>query len=121
MRNWIMLLLTLALAVVGGLLLFSYSQKSQNQTPKENQTSQDTIELAKQKAQELYSQKKKEGTNFSQGPCLGTIMDDWVADIAHSSRQTVDDQPENQCLDFAEGRASHFVELDPEGNFIRAQ
>jgi hypothetical protein len=32
----------------------------------------------------------------------------------------VDDEPENQCEAYREGEAGHFVELDPEGNFIRS-
>ncbi|OGD85191.1 hypothetical protein A2696_01705 [Candidatus Curtissbacteria bacterium RIFCSPHIGHO2_01_FULL_41_13] len=68
----------------------------------------------------LYAQKKQERIDFSNGPCLGEIAPDWVADIAHNPRQAVDDKPENQCADFREGRAHHFVELDPNGNLITA-
>ncbi len=72
-------------------------------------------------AQELYEQKKKEGMNFENGPCLANdLMPDWVADIAHYPREKADDLPENQCSAFREGKAHHFVELDPEGNLIKA-
>lgn len=68
----------------------------------------------------LYAQKKQEGIDFSNGPCLGEIAPDWVLDIAHNPRLAVDDKVENQCAGFRQGRAHHFVELDPTGNLIRA-
>ena len=66
----------------------------------------------------LYITKKQEGVDFTNGPCLGKIADDWVLDIAHNPRQPVDNKRENQCADFREGRAHHFIELDPNGNLI---
>ena len=48
-------------------------------------------------------------------------MPDWVADIAHDPRGDVDDEPENQCRRYRDGEASHFVELTPEGELIRAE
>ena len=79
------------------------------------------IETATQKAKALYEQKKAAGEKFTDGPCLGVIMEDWVADIAHNPRLPIDNRPENQCPEFRAGEAHHFVELDPEGNFVRAQ
>jgi len=74
------------------------------------------------KAKALYLQQKSAGTNFSNGPCLSNnLLPGWVADIAHKPRQAVDDLPENQCEAFLKGKARHFVELDIEGNLIRAQ
>lgn len=67
----------------------------------------------------LYVARKQEGVDFANGPCLGGIGPDWVLDIAHSPRQPVDNQPENQCADFRAGRAHHFVELDPDGKLIQ--
>ena len=73
-------------------------------------------------AQEVYAQKKAAGTDFSNGPCLSEdLMEGWVADIVHSPRQPVDDAPENQCQSYRSGRAFRLVELDPDGNVIRAQ
>lgn len=69
----------------------------------------------------LYITKKAEGLDMSAGPCLGKIGEDWVLDIAHSPRTAADDKSENQCTDFAEGRAHHFIELDPDGKLIRSQ
>lgn len=78
-------------------------------------------ERAMQKAREIYAELKKKGNDFSAGPCLTeNLMPDWVADIAHNPRQAVDDNPENQCQSFRVGQAHHFVELDPDGAFIRA-
>ncbi len=75
-----------------------------------------TIALAK----EAYQEAKARGVDMSQGPCLGVIKEDWVADVAHDPRQDVDDEPENQCAAYRSGEANHFIELDPEGEFIRS-
>ena len=68
----------------------------------------------------LYAKKKQEGANFTNGPCLGKIADDWVLDIVHNPRQPVDDRKENQCAEYGNGSAHHFIELDESGNLIRA-
>jgi hypothetical protein len=75
-----------------------------------------TIALAKQ----AYEQAKAEGVDMANGPCLGVIKPGWVADVAHDPREDVDDEPENQCPEYRSGEADHFVELDPDGNFIRS-
>ena len=41
-------------------------------------------------------------------------------DVAHDPRQAVDDDPANQCAAYRSGEAHHFVELDPDGRFIRS-
>lgn len=69
----------------------------------------------------LYIQKKQEGLDMSNGPCLGKVADDWVLDIAHNPRQPIDDEPQNQCRDFINGNINHFIEMDPDGNLIRSQ
>ncbi|MDI7276774.1 MAG: hypothetical protein QME94_12420 [Anaerolineae bacterium] len=76
------------------------------------------IRLAKQ----LYLEKKAEGLDMTDGPCLAEeIIPDWCVDIVHSPRQPVDNLPENQCQSYRLRRVHHFVELDPEGNLIRAR
>jgi hypothetical protein len=64
---------------------------------------------------------EEEGADFSRGPCLGVVLEGWVADIAHDPRQDVDDEPENQCEAYRSGEAGHFVELDLDGDLIRAE
>lgn len=87
----------------------------------QSQTSMSERDLAISKARELFEQKKAEGMDFSNGPCLADeIIPDWAVDVAHNPRQPVDNRPENQCSSFREGRVHHFVELDPQGNLIRA-
>ena len=76
----------------------------------------ETVRLAKQ----AYERAQARGTDMSLGPCLGVIKPGWVADVAHDPRQDVDDEPENQCAAYRDGDAEHFVELDPDGNFIRS-
>jgi hypothetical protein len=77
---------------------------------------EETIRLAEQ----AYADAKARGVDMARGPCLGVIKPDWVADVAHDPREDVDDRPENQCRAYREGDADHFVELDPDGNFIRS-
>jgi hypothetical protein len=75
-------------------------------------------------AKAAYAKAEMAGTDFSKGPCIAERLPglpDWVADVAHDPRQSVDDQPANQCARFRNGEAGHFVELDPNGKLIRAQ
>jgi hypothetical protein len=80
------------------------------------EASDETIARAKR----AYANAKAQGVDMSKGPCLGEIEPGWVADVAHDPRQDVDDEPENQCFAYRTGQADHFVELDPEGEFIRS-
>jgi hypothetical protein len=62
----------------------------------------------------------KDSMNLNDGPCLSNkIIDDWVCDVAHSPRQSVDNDPTNQCPEYGKS-AKHFVEVDQECKFIRA-
>jgi len=62
----------------------------------------------------------KAGNNLSKGPCLSNkIIEGWVCDVAHSPRQTVDDEPANQCSEFGKS-ASSFIEVDSNCSFIRS-
>jgi len=66
------------------------------------------------------------GADLSKGPCLVNNIGEnpkgeiWVCDVAHSPRQDVDNQPENQCEDYGSGVAKHFVEVDEQCNVIEA-
>lgn len=72
-------------------------------------------------ALKLFKEQAKE-LDLESGPCLtNDLIPNWVADIVHKPRQTVDDLPENQCQAFIEGRAKHFVELDKSGNIINVK
>lgn len=78
------------------------------------------VDQAVSTAQTLYRQKKKEGVDFSNGPCLtNDLLPGWVADVVHNPRTAVDNLPQNQCQAYLEGRAKHFVELDTLGNLVR--
>ena len=73
---------------------------------------------------DAYAEAKASGDDLSDGPCIAERLDgldDWVVDIAHDPRETVDDDPDNQCARFRDGDAGHFVELDPDGELIRAE
>lgn len=78
-------------------------------------------DIAVAQTQELCRQKLSLGEDLTVGPCLGIMAPDWVGDVAHNPRQAVDNLPENQCPEFREGKAHHFVEVDPACNFIKVQ
>jgi hypothetical protein len=99
------------------LLLVSFSlctQSTTNQNAKE-QAVFSCLKECKDNPQNL---------DYNNGPCLSDNnlnwnISDWVCDVAHSPRQAVDDLAENQCLEFREGRAHHFVEVDTTCNLIK--
>jgi hypothetical protein len=68
-------------------------------------------------ALDLYAQKKAEGMQFS-SQCLGTC-EDYAVDIVRVPRTSEDNLVENQCADFREGKVSHFIELDKDGEIVR--
>lgn len=72
-------------------------------------------------AKQAYAAAKAQGVDFEDGPCLGLILEGWVADVAHDPRQEVDERPANQCDAYRAGEADHFVELDPAGNVLRVE
>jgi hypothetical protein len=73
-------------------------------------------------AKTAWQQAKANGTDFTNGPCIAEeAIDDWSVDIAHDPRQDVDNKSENQCQFYRDGKTHHFVELDPDGNVIRAK
>ncbi|MBU0707330.1 hypothetical protein KKG41_03085 [Patescibacteria group bacterium] len=60
--------------------------------------------------------------DYSNGPCLSnSVQPDWVCDIAHKPREEIDNEPQNQCTDYIQDKAHHFVELDTSCNLIRAE
>lgn len=113
--------LTLLIIVLIVIILTSFATlvfRSDTQTV----TPRGEIDSAVNQAKHVYRQTKLLGGDFSNGPCLSNaLMPGWVADIVHSPRLPIDDLPENQCSAYLEGRAKHFVELDVDGNLIRAK
>jgi hypothetical protein len=84
-------------------------------------------QIALQRAEEIYKQAVATGQDLSKGPCLSNALHGnpdypetmWVLDIAHNPRQEVDNQSENQCQSFREGKAENFIELDTNGQVIK--
>jgi hypothetical protein len=86
--------------------------------------SEDEQDRAIAEATKAYEKAVSRGKNLDVGPCIAEELPGlpaWVADVAHDPREEIDDEPENQCRRFREGEASHFVELTPEGELIRAE
>lgn len=103
------------------ILITAYFTLVSNSSSKKPPTKSE-IETAVNQARHTYTLEKQSGRDLSSGPCLSNaLMPNWVLDIAHSPRQPIDDLPENQCLSYREGKAEHFVELDLNGNLLRAK
>ncbi len=69
---------------------------------------------------ELCQKAKEKGLDLSSGPCLSNnVAPGWVCDVAHWPRLPVDNDPQNQCVAFRKGIATHFVEVDENCNVIR--
>ncbi len=80
------------------------------------------LKFATARAKEFYSSLVAQGEDLANGPCLSdNLTSGWVADLVHSPRMDVDNKPENQCPSYVNGTAKHFVELDLQGNFVRAE
>lgn len=80
------------------------------------------IDQAVNQAQSLYNQKKALKEDFTNGPCLtNDLMSGWVVDLVHNPRQPIDNNEQYQCQAYREGRATHFVELDLNGEVVRVK
>ncbi len=96
-------------------------QEMEKSTQEKTIKFKDSREAAIYKAKKLYQEKSKKDANFNKGPCLSNeIYENWVADIAHNPREPIDNLAENQCAAYLKKTARHIVELDPNGNLIRA-
>lgn len=112
------LLLTISLVVVVITAIATYTLNSNSQ----KSVKKSELDVVVNQAKYLYRLEKEKGRDFSAGPCLSNaLMPGWVLDVAHKPRVPSDDLPENQCSAFREGTAAHFVELDTDGNLIRAR
>ena len=64
---------------------------------------------------------QKETADYSTGPCLANPLPknpDYVCDIAHFPRSPMDDIPKNQCSEFLQGNAHHYIEANPDCHII---
>lgn len=117
MQKGLLLTLTLAIIIITSYFVIIFEKDKNSSSPPKTE-----MDTAVNQAKHIYNQRKAQGTDFLSGPCLSdALMPDWVLDIAHNPRERIDDLPSNQCPSFIEGRAKHFVELDLEGNLIRAR
>lgn len=111
-----MLIIVFSVLVLIWLSLPSYLAPDLLQPDVKQQTISACIDLCKDIS-------ARAGVDLGNGPCLADPLSefpDWVCDIAHDPRETIDDLPENQCSVYREGKAKHFVEVDYICNLIRA-
>ncbi len=74
------------------------------------------------KAKNIYFQMRATGVDMNSGPCLTEeLSPDWVLDIAHEPRESIDDLPENQCARYLSGQAEHIIELNINGELIKME
>ena len=115
MEGRIIVAILAAILVFGGGYLSIMGTFKQTPNP-ENQTVPKTTSEA---CQALCRQKLAGGEDLSNGPCLSNgIAPGWVCDVAHKPRQPVDNVTANTCSAYGKN-AQHFVEVDPECNFIK--
>ena len=115
MKTRIIILVIASIILLGAAGASFYYFKIQK--PAQIQAQLDKEEL-KRKAKVLYDVSQRQNLDFTKGPCLGHINDDWVVDLVHQPRNSDDEVPENQCTSFLMGQAHHFIELDLNGNFV---
>lgn len=112
----------MSLAVIAAISLLTISLLSKEEEEVYKPGTDFELDRAVNQAQAVYKQKKQLGYDFTDGPCLtNDLIPDWVADLVHNPRQSEDDLAKNQCQALLEGRATHFVELDLEGNLVRVK
>lgn len=110
--------LTLLVISITGLLVWQLNKVDGQYKPGID----DEADRAVNQSKVIYKEHKRLGTDFSNGPCLSNaLMDAWVVDVVHNPRIPLDDAPENQCIAYLEGGATHFVELDLNGNVVRVK
>jgi hypothetical protein len=68
-------------------------------------------------AQDIYSQFKRNGMNFS-SQCLGQCGG-YSIDIVHTPRTKEDNLEQNQCEEYLTKETSHFIELNNNGEIVR--
>jgi len=80
-------------------------------------------EAATAKCVDLCRAAQINGADLHLSPCLGDPIpgsEMWVCDIANNPRQDIDNEKNNQCAEYRNGNAKHFVELTSDCGFIRA-
>lgn len=113
---------TLILIIVSASLTFFLSHKDLGNADNYKPGVRQDIDQSVNQAKVVYDQYKSLGTDFSSGPCLSNaLLPGWVLDVAHNPRTPGDDLPQNQCSALKEGKAKHFVELDPDGKLIKVK
>ena len=106
----------LVLSLPGCLILDFNEQFAEDLVPDINQTN----EIVKNEAMALFHEKKSsfDEEEWEKGPCLGFVNDDWVADVVHQPMGEVDWDLRNQCTQYYDGDASHYVLLDFDGGVV---
>jgi hypothetical protein len=71
----------------------------------------------------LCAREQSQGKIFAEGPCLSEeIAKGWVCDVVHNPRvKLIDNKEQNQCQNYINKIATHFVEVDQECKFVRAE
>lgn len=114
----VLFVVTLLVIFVTSLLVWQINRKDGEYKPGVSMINDRAVNTALM----VYESQKKLKKDLSDGPCLSNdLLEDWVADLVHNPRIEEDDLAENQCAALLDGTATHFVELDLEGNVVRVK
>src|SRR5947199_39878 len=117
-RTNLLFFAALGIVILTAYFVYAFNNRAFSYKPGANRE----LDNAINQAHYTYQLQKSQGVNFKNGPCLtNALIPDWVLDIAHNPRIPTDNLGANQCSALLEGKAHHFVELDPDGNLIRAK
>lgn len=115
----------LVILIIGIILISGCTQQNYQTSNTSGNSNQPNIQQINKTPTEICIDKCKEflsaGMDIRNGPCLLNPIENttWVCDVAHNPRAAVDDNPQNQCSEYLKS-ASHFVEVTPNCEFIRA-
>jgi len=113
-------IILIVLVFIGLMFFLDVKPVSKSSVPALEQEIKDEQQKMIERAQQLFINKKNAGIDMDSAPCLtNNLAPGWVVDVAHNPRQAIDNYPENQCSDYREGKAEHFIELDTLGNLIK--
>lgn len=117
-RKILLLVLGLLPFAFSGCWIMDYNAEMANKLVPSTDKNREVL-IDEAKALVIQKRKMYSDLEWAKGPCLGKLNDEWVVDIAHKPRLPVDDDPANQCADFASGEVKHFIEMTEDGTVIK--
>ena len=108
--------ITFLVISITSILVWQLNRKDGEYKPGINGTNDRAVNTART----LLEEQKKRKVDLSSMPCISNaLMKDWAADLVHNPKVPEDSLPENQCEAIREKTATHYVELDLDGNVMK--